>query len=411
MFVGMYQHRYDYTVKVHRIFHRGKYRLGMFFVADKNLIACAKALDSSWSQSRKCWYIDDEPHAVKRIMNAFRGRAWVDVTEMDKLLDGESREVVRGNTAAIDAEIMHHNSQLMESFARQLKSVGYSRQTCKIYHGVIDRFRQWCGQRRMDELELEDVRRYLAEALYDQGYSNAYHRQVRSALQLFYNGSRCSLDLDAEKLPISKKDRSLPVTLSEEEVVRLLSKIKNTKHKVAVAMLYACGLRVGELLNVRLRDLDFERLQLKVCRGKGRKDRYVNLAQSLVPVLKNYINAYAPVEYLLNGQHSVKYSSVSVRQVIKRAAKDAGIKKRVTPHTLRHSFATHLLDKGVNLRHIQELLGHSKPETTMIYTHVSQQNLRNVESPLDTLVRNAGSALTAAPKLEQNPTNPGGLLR
>ena len=184
-----------------------------------------------------------------------------------------------------------------------------------------------------------------------------------------------------------RKSSYLPSVLSKEEVVNLLRCTRNLKHRAILALLYSSGLRIGELINLELRDIDMFRLQILIKNGKGRKDRYVMLAKSFLPLLKNYLTTYKPAIYFIESlTFGEKYSAGSVRSFLKKSCLAAGIKKRVTPHTLRHSYATHLLENGVDIRYIQELLGHSRPETTMIYTHVATKDLLRIESPLDKIV-------------------------
>jgi site-specific recombinase XerD len=180
----------------------------------------------------------------------------------------------------------------------------------------------------------------------------------------------------------------LPLILSKEEVINLLQCTKILKHRAILALIYASGLRISELINLELQDIDVDRKQIIIKKGKGRKDRYVILANSFLPLLNNYLNTYSPQKYFAEGPIvSMKYSASSVRKFLKQSCRYAGIKKTVTPHTLRHSYATHLLENGVDLRYIQELLGHARPETTMIYTHVSKKDLLHIESLLDTVVK------------------------
>jgi len=161
---------------------------------------------------------------------------------------------------------------------------------------------------------------------------------------------------------------------------------KNLKHKAALALLYGAGLRVGELIALELSSFDFERRMIHIKSGKGKKDRYTQLADSMIPLLRTYYDAYRPTTYFIEGQKGGKYTAGSVRAFLKESCRLAGITKRVSPHTLRHSYATHLLESGTGLRYIQELLGHSKPETTMVYTHVTSHDLKDVVSPLDLMV-------------------------
>lgn len=150
-----------------------------------------------------------------------------------------------------------------------------------------------------------------------------------------------------------------------------------------MALIYSAGLRISELINLELRQIDVDRRQIIIKNAKGRKDRNVILAKSFIPVLNNYLNTYRPKVYFTEGKIGGKYSPESIRAFLKRSCQAAKISKNVTPHTLRHSYATHLLENGIDLRYIQELLGHAKPETTMIYTHVAKKDLLQIESPLD----------------------------
>ena len=194
-----------------------------------------------------------------------------------------------------------------------------------------------------------------------------------------------------------KKSRVLPTVLSQEEVINILRYTKNLKHRAILALLYSSGLRIGEVLNLKIEHFLIDRKQLLIKNAKGRKDRYVTLAESFLPLLFNYLNTYTPKVYFIEGQTGGKYSASSIRKFLAQSCKVARIKTHVTPHTLRHSYATHLLENGVGIRHIQELLGHSKPETTMIYTHVTRKDLVNIKSPLD----HAINQLKETQKVEQ----------
>ena len=185
------------------------------------------------------------------------------------------------------------------------------------------------------------------------------------------------------KLTRPKVSRKLPSVLSQNEILNILAVTKNLKHRTAIAFLYSCGLRISELLSLKLENINIDRKQVHIKMSKGRKDRYIGLADSIIPLLRNYIVTYSPKFYFIEGIAGEKYSADSIRKVLKRSSKSASIQKNVTPHTLRHSYATHLLENGVDIRYIQTLLGHSKPETTMIYTHIKRTDLLSISNPLD----------------------------
>ena len=196
------------------------------------------------------------------------------------------------------------------------------------------------------------------------------------------------------RLPSIKHEKKLPVVLSKEEVWSMLKATKLLKHKMLLGLLYGCGLRCMEARNVRLQDLDFDRKQLKVVQGKGKKDRYVPLSVHLIRGLKKYLEAEKPQDYLFNGQplpsgaggdFDNRYSQRGVQWVVKQVAKAAGVKKEVHTHTLRHSYATHLLEDGMDIMTLKDLLGHQNIETTMEYLHIAQLESQRIFSPLDTL--------------------------
>ena len=246
----------------------------------------------------------------------------------------------------------------------------------------------YLNEKPLGEVTNKDVEHFLEDVFVPKKYSVSSHRQFISAVKLlkaFY--PECTIATEHLKRP--KKSKYLPLVLSKEEVIDLLRCTKNLKHRAVLAMIYSAGLRISELLNLQLRHIDIDRRQIIVKNSKGRRDRIVILAESFIPLLLNYINSYQPKNYFVEGfKEGEKYSAESVRGFLKVSCKNANIQKRVTPHTLRHSYATHLLENGIDLRYIQELLGHAKPETTMIYTHVSKKDLLQIKSPLDMALKN-----------------------
>lgn len=278
---------------------------------------------------------------------------------------------------------------------RNLYADGYSENSIRVYRYMIEVFLGYL-QKDVEQVTMEDIRDFQYHFWVEHHYSPSTQRQFISALKhLSATVPDCTIEVEALVLP--KKERKLPKVLSYEEIMKMLSSVKNIKHFIIIALLYSSGLRVSELIALTIADIDFDRHQLHIRQSKGRKDRYIGLSRFLSPVLKQYIAEYRPQVYLLNGQHGGVYSAESIRKVVSKIASDAGILKRVSPHMLRHSYATHMLEKGVDIRHIQELLGHNKPETTMIYTHVTTRQLTEIKSPLDTLVERFGRDNTTLP--------------
>ena len=182
-----------------------------------------------------------------------------------------------------------------------------------------------------------------------------------------------------------RKERTLPEVLSEEEVSNLLHVTQNLKHKAILMTIYSAGLRVGEAIALKIKDIDSQRMQIRVEQSKGKKDRYTLLSTKTLEVLRQYVKIYKPKVWLFEGQDGGQYSERSIQALLKQSLQKTSIKKRVTVHTLRHSFATHLLEHGTDLRYIQALLGHESSKTTEIYTHVTTKGFQLIQSPLDRL--------------------------
>ncbi|MCY7352215.1 MAG: tyrosine-type recombinase/integrase [Cytophagaceae bacterium] len=181
------------------------------------------------------------------------------------------------------------------------------------------------------------------------------------------------------------KERQLPVVLNSDEITRIFAQLKNLKHRTVLMLIYSAGLRISEAINLKIKDIDSKRMQIRIEQSKGKKDRYTLLSQKALLLLREYYQEYKPVNYLFEGQDSPTYSAKSIQLILKRACEQAGIKKHVTVHTLRHSFATHLLENGTDLRYIQLLLGHESSKTTEIYTHLTTKGFDQIKSPLDSL--------------------------
>ena len=271
---------------------------------------------------------------------------------------------------------------LLNDFYLYLKGKRYSASTLQTYTFFVADFINFYTKKALEELTNRDVELFIEKVFIERNYSVSSQRQFVSALKLFivfYPQTKIN-DLVLER---PKRSRQLPSVLSQEEVLSIIQSTQNLKHRAIIALLYSCGLRISELINMKLADFHIERKQLIVKNGKGRKDRYVSLADSFLPLLSNYYHSYKPKIYFVEGQNGGKYSAESVRQFLRKSCLNAKIKKNVTPHTLRHSYATHLLENGVDIRYIQSLLGHAKPETTMIYTHVKRKDLMEIQNPLD----------------------------
>ena len=239
--------------------------------------------------------------------------------------------------------------------------------------------------RAPDELGEQEIRGYLHYLIQEKKASQSGVSQAYSALKFFYE-TTLKRDWNGFRIPRMQKGKKLPVVLSRQEIQAIFSATRNLKHRVVLMTIYSAGLRISEVVHLKVSDIDSQRMTIRVQQGKGQKDRYTLLSQRTLEVLRAYWKEYRPSGWLFPGKPETEPLSVSsVQRVFEKVLLRAGIKKPASVHTLRHSFATHLLEAGTDLFHIQRLLGHTSPKTTAIYLHLSRKNLGGVRSPLDLL--------------------------
>ncbi|MBE16569.1 MAG: integrase [Cytophagaceae bacterium] len=267
-------------------------------------------------------------------------------------------------------------------FINWMKQQRYAKSTIETYEGLLLVFFGVFDQKTMMDIRRQDVEDFNNFYILARGYSFTYQNQVISALKLLYSYNQEDHPLPQD-LQRPRKEKKLPQVLSIDEVQQLLGSLVNLKHKTLLSLLYACGLRIGESLSIRIKDVDLDRSYVHIRSGKGNKDRFVPIPKQMRLLLVRYLNAYTPKHFVFEGRNGKRYSAVSARSVLQRALFKCGFKKSITLHTLRHSHATHLLENGTDLRLIQELLGHHSPKTTMIYTHVSSSSLEKIKNPFD----------------------------
>ena len=275
----------------------------------------------------------------------------------------------------------------LDAFSHYMLQRRYSPNSVKSYREALRVFLDFIEDKVPEEITNDDLEQFNHERIIKKGFSASYQNQVINALKLYFRRFH-GKQFDVSKIERPKDGYKLPIVLSLDEVENILNGTKNLKHRTMLSVIYSCGLRMDELINLRIRDVDSKRMVIHIKKAKGDKDRVVPLSESTLDILRTYYLEYKPEEYLFNGDGAVQYSRSSLQSVFRQAISRSGIKKKCTLHTLRHSFATHLLEAGVNLRYIQELLGHNSPKTTMIYTHVSSEASRKIESPIERIKLN-----------------------
>lgn len=333
---------------------------------------------------------DYSPQRLAKI-KTFEGCKWDSIKKVwiipysedniDRLKEQFKNESVR---ISFEAD---QNQEIIKQMESELKLKGYSTKTRKSYLGQIRRFSCFI-RKRFNEITDADIKRYILFLLSDEKVSHSYASQCISSISFLYS-EVLKHDKVIESISRPKKESILPKVLSYNEVRKILGILSNEKHKTILYLVYSAGLRVGEVVRLKINDIDSDRMLIRVSQGKGRKDRYTLLSEVMLEQLRKYYMLYKPENWLFAGQEKGKHiTERTVQRVFENALYAAKINKKVSIHSLRHSFATHLLENGIDLRYIQELLGHASSKTTEIYTHVTQKSIANIKSPLDNILGN-----------------------
>ncbi|MFK7899500.1 MAG: site-specific tyrosine recombinase/integron integrase [Cyclobacteriaceae bacterium] len=275
-------------------------------------------------------------------------------------------------------------AEFLKKFEEKLYIQRYAQNTINSYINCLTKFLLAFEKYDLSLVNEKNIENYITHILKNESISDSYQKQLLGTIakffELFYNKK-----FNLKHLYPKRTKKSLPKYITQVEVKRLFDSISNQKHLCIVKLIYGSGLRVSEVINLKIEDIDSNNMQLRIADSKGRKDRYVIFSESLLKELRLYFTTYKPKVYLFEGQKAEKYSIASIQKVVKRAGKNGNISKIVTPHILRHSFATHLVENGTDIRYVQELLGHTSIKTTEIYTHITDSGKRKIKSPLDLL--------------------------
>ena len=338
--------------------HKNEKRIAVYFDKNAEFIARIKQIDGArWSQSLVAWHLPD--------------------TENNRL-----RFKIKPTSHTVPS--LEGIAQI-EKFTQWLSSKRYSPSTIKTYSEALKSFLVFYREKAIQEISNDDVIIYTNDYILKNNLSASYQNQIVNAIKLYFKTVR-ETKVEIEKIHRPKRAKLLPNVLSKEEIKLILNAHSNIKHKMMLSLIYSCGLRCGELLALQPKHIDSKRNIVLLKNAKGQKDRIVPLSPKILEMLRDYYKVFKPTTYLFEGQTAgISYDSRSLQLVLKQALHKARITKPATLHWLRHSFATHLLESGTDLRYIQELLGHSSSKTTEIYTHVSTKSIQQIKSPFDDL--------------------------
>lgn len=360
--------------------HNGEKRIKLIFDYDKQLIAKVKEIPGArWSSSMKCWHVPDNEFSTI----AIKKLSFI----LPDPLNGKSEKsgIVSGRYNKTDKIPCETHAEYIERFSGWLKGQRYSEKTIQTYMDALYVFFRFYRDKAIETIDNKDIVRFNYEYILENKYSVSYQNQVINAIKLFFKIIENKVIVE-EEIIRPQRPQKLPDILSKEEVERILKVTTNLKHKSVLALIYSCGLRRGDLLKIMPRSIDSDRGILIIKNGKGSKDRIAPLSPKIIELLRTYYRQYRPKTWLFEGQNEGEpYSESSLQEIFKTAVKKAKIKKKATLHWLRHSYATHLLENGVDLRYIQEILGHKSSKTTEIYTHVTTKSIGKIKSPIEDL--------------------------
>ncbi|MEM9337850.1 MAG: site-specific tyrosine recombinase/integron integrase [Bacteroidota bacterium] len=361
----------------------GKKMIGLQFYPDKVIQVLIEGLPSiGWSEEYGMAFLPNNAANLTAVFTRFKGVAWVNGHSFFTNRPLHNGNVPLDIQGYRERELPNGYRVVPEAYLQKLELRKYALNTARVYIQSFEKFLNYFSN--CDDptyLNEQDIREYLSH-LVTQKKSTSYLNQSINAIKFYYE---VVMEMPNRFYSIERpqKEEKLPQVLSKTEIMEMLKHTSNLKHRCIISLLYSSGLRKSELLNLKVEGIDSERMTIRVQNGKGAKDRITLLSERLLDDLRAYYRRYRPRLYLFEGTSGGKYSATSVLKIVQKAARQAKIRKKVTPHMLRHSFATHLLEAGTDLRYIQSLLGHNSSKTTEIYTHVAVNAFRQIKNPLD----------------------------
>jgi len=352
-------------------------RLKLIFGFNKELSYLLKKMPfHSWDSVNKWWTVPFSEKFLTEITGTAKAQ------NLNVLFEEEPK--TEDKAPRITAFDVVNYRQCPEEYVLKLKELRYSLSTIKSYKGLFEEFINYYHKYDIKSIDEKMIIAFMQYLVIERKVSTSYQNQSINSIKFYYErvlGGQRKIYL----VERPRKEKTLPEVLSEEEFVSVIQKIDNIKHKAIVLLIYSAGLRLSEVVNLRIKDIDSKRMKVFVQQAKGRKDRYTLLSKKVLPILRDYFKEYKPKEWLFEGAKGHRYSVSSVQTIVKAAYKKAGIKKKVSTHTLRHCFGTHLLENGTDLRYIQSLMGHESSKTTEIYTHITTKGFDQIQNPLDKL--------------------------
>ncbi|TKB96962.1 tyrosine-type recombinase/integrase [Pedobacter cryophilus] len=374
--------KYDFKLRVivkNAIIENNKY----YLITTDHILACKKELLEldfiTYNRNLSAFLMPMQEINLLKLLNAIKGKVFVALHQHINIQSLYLQSIFWKQSYITDI-------LLPNEYLSHLKSNNYSLNTIHGYYSSFFNFIYYCKSinKELTSLSPQNVNDIVLKMASHNYFSTSTTHCLINAVLYYYKNILNKQDYKNQIIR-PQKERVLPKVMAKEEVEKILNNCNNLKHKTMLSMLYSCGLRAGEIINMKVLDIDSKRMLISVTKGKGNKDRKVMLSEKLLLLLKEYYLLFKPKIYLFEGQYGDQYAISSLRQVLNEACRKAGIRQKPTLHWLRHSFATHLLEAGTDIRYIQQLLGHSSTKTTEIYTYVSTKQISLIKSPLDSL--------------------------
>lgn len=372
------------TITLKPLYHKNGAQIAIGFAFDTEVKSVVSSLPGvQWSQTHRTFYISHTSVHKKELYVRLRKKNWyVDYSHLTPVQSDLGKAFPKRTVHIVGAALCEETQIRLSQFERWMEQKRLSPHTVSTYVEVVGFYLRYLQKHGLG-LTARSVEQFNYDFIVAPNKSISYQNQCINGIKKYMDFQ--SVLVDGFNIERPKKEKRLPDVLSKTEVKAILGHTLNLKHKTLLCLLYSAGLRIGEAIDLKVGDIDSKRMLIHIKQGKGKKDRYTLLSVQFLELLRLYYKTYLPKDYLFEGQGMAQYSASSAQQVLKRAVQKSHIHKQVTLHTLRHSFATHLLEGGTDIRYIQALLGHHSPKTTMIYTHVSELSVRNIKNPFDNL--------------------------
>jgi len=377
------------TITLSLKLHKGEERIFVEFIYNKKINDAVRQVPGvKWSQTHKQWHLPAQKNSVVALRQKINSLAELDSSLLKRQLEERNRQPLRTLPAPTQKIMIHNlcddNQLALDIFIKTLQLKAYSTNTIKTYRTEFGVLLKLLARHSVNNLQEAHIKSYLLYLLQKRSYSESHAHTAINAIK-FYFEKVLNRPQIVVHIPRPKKPWQLPKVHATEQVKKIIQSTGNEKHKTMLMLAYASGLRLQEIINLKPGDINSARMVIEVRRGKGKKDRQVVLSEKLLQQLRNYFKKYRPTNWLFEGKVGEQYGYRTLQEVFANAKEKAGIKTQGGIHTMRHSFATHLLENGTDIRLIQELLGHNSIKTTIRYTHVSKAQIGKIKSPLDEL--------------------------